>query len=319
MAPSTHPADVARDPGREPERFDVSVNLAAIVGMVRTLIGSRLEITADAPPGLFMVEADPLEFDTCIVNILLNARDAIDGDGRLDLTVDARDGVPASRGRPEAPGAFVAITLSDTGCGIAEDQIDAIFEPFFTTKADGLGLGLSQVVGFLKDVGGEIRVESEVGEGSTFTLYLPLAAEPAPSDHAVPAPFDGRGLSVLIVEDNEEIGSLTVEALTGLGYSTVLAHDGATALDRIDEEPTRFDVVFSDVVMPRMSGVHLGLEIRRRHRDLPVVLTSGYSQVLTPDGTYGFEFLEKPYSIDDLSAILRKTTAWRRRRRKWAD
>jgi CheY-like chemotaxis protein len=322
MAPTSHSFDFARPPALKPETFDVAATLAAILGMVRTFTGPRMEIRAETPAGAFFIHADPVEFDAAIVNILLNGRDAMNGDGQLTLTLEHRVDVPASGGRPEAQGEFVAISLGDTGCGIAEDQIDRIFEPFFTTKAPGLGmgLGLSQVTGFLEECGGEVRVESVLGQGSTFTLYLPRAPAPAAAEAgAAPALVDGSGLRVLLVDDNEDVGSFATEALTGLGYVTVSAVDARAALRELEKDAGRFDVVFTDVVMPGMSGIELGEEVRRRYHDLPVVLTSGDSHGLAQDGTHGFELLEKPYSIEDLSAILRRATTWRRRRRKWTD
>jgi two-component system, NtrC family, sensor kinase len=170
------------------------------------------------------------------------------------------------------------------------------------------------VFGFAKQSGGEVMVASEVGKGSTFTLYLPrvpgddrpqrIAAEDAP-------PVDGQGMSVLVVEDNVEVGTFASDALTELGYAPRLVGSAMEALAELTRNPEGFDVVFSDVVMPGMTGIELAQEIRRRHFDLPVVLTSGYSHVLSQNGSYGFELLQKPYSIEQLSRILHKVGRWR--------
>ena len=197
-----------------------------------------------------------------------------------------------------------------------QDQLGRIFEPFFTTKevGQGTGLGLSQVFGFAKQSGGEVIVDSEVGKGSTFTLYLPRVVE---DDRALAVPaedapaVDGRGMSVLVVEDNPEVGKFAADALAELGYAVTLVGNATHALEELMSDAARFDVVFTDVVMPGMTGIELAKEIRRHHFDLPVVLTSGYSQVLAQNGSYGFELLQKPYSIEQLSRILHKVGRWR--------
>jgi two-component system NtrC family sensor kinase len=210
----------------------------------------------------------------------------------------------------------VAISVDDTGTGIPQDQFGRIFEPFYTTKdiGQGTGLGLSQVFGFAKQSGGEVMVASEIGRGSTFTLYLPRVAgsdrpQQAPAEDASPA--DGHGMSVLVVEDNIEVGTFATDALTELGYATTLVGNAMDALAELTRNAESFDVVFSDVVMPGMTGIDLAKEIRRRHFDLPVVLTSGYSHVLSQHGSYGFELLQKPYSVEQLTRILHKVGRWR--------
>jgi CheY-like chemotaxis protein len=192
-------------------------------------------------------------------------------------------------------------------------MLERIFEPFFTTKelGKGTGLGLSQVYGFAKQSGGELHVESEVGRGSIFTLYLPRTeakpvVAPTRPDEGPEAPADGRR-NVLLVEDNTGVGEFARQMLDDLGYAATWAPNAEAALDLLDEDASRFDVVFSDVIMPGMNGVELGKEIRRRWPDLPVVLTSGYSDVLANGGAQHFELLHKPYSAEGLSRALRTT------------
>jgi CheY-like chemotaxis protein len=262
------------------------------------------------------VNADPSQFDTALVNMAVNARDAMHGEGRLTINIEPTSELPALRGHSAAVGDFVAVSLTDTGSGIAPDQLGRIFEPFFTTKSvgQGTGLGLSQVFGFAKQSGGDVQVRSEVGQGSTFTLYLPRVAAPAGENAARSAPeqlVDGGGACVLVVEDNPDVGAFATQALAELGYDTLLAPSGAAALAELEKDPSRFHVVFTDVVMPGMDGVELGQEIRRLHQNLPVLLTSGYSHILAQNGTHGFELLHKPYSIEQLSRMLRKASAWR--------
>jgi CheY-like chemotaxis protein len=205
-------------------------------------------------------------------------------------------------------GDFVALRVADTGHGIAPDQIDRIFEPFFTTKkvGQGTGLGLSQVFGFAQQSGGEVRVHSKVGEGTTFTLYLPRVAAPDDVDPAslhdfsALQPAKGR---VLVVEDNAHVGEFATQLLADLGYETVLAQHGEMALQLIDggEE---VDLMFTDVVMPGMSGVDLAREFKRRRPDVPVILASGYSHILAEQGAHGFPLLQKPYSVEALSRAI---------------
>jgi len=173
------------------------------------------------------------------------------------------------------------------------------------------------VFGFAKQSGGEILVASEVGKGTTFTLYLPrVAAVEAASPVSEPEPLaEGHGTCVLVVEDNLDVGAFAEQALRELGYSTVWATDATKALAEIERIPYRFEVVFSDVVMPGMNGVELAGEIRRRRPDIPVVLASGYSDVLAAEGTHGFDLLRKPYSVADLSRVLSRAVHDARARR----
>ena len=299
----------ARRQALNPEPFDAGDSVHAVQPMIRTLVGSRIAVNVEVPEQPCIVNADRSQFDTALVNMAVNARDAMSGEGELVMTVATAHGMPAVRSHPAVDGEFVTISVRDTGTGIAADKIEKIFEPFFTTKGvgEGTGLGLSQVFGFTKQSGGEVLVESVEGQGATFVMYLP-AASIALDDIAAAAdqtPALAKGSCILVVEDNPEVGRFATEALTEMGYNTVLASDGNTALQKLQADGAAFDVVFSDVVMPGMSGVELGQEIRRRHPDMPVILTSGYSSVLAEGGTYGFELLHKPYSVDELARILR--------------
>jgi len=309
----------ARRQSLKPEVFAVADSVRSISTMMETLTGSRVEIETVITDETCHVFADAIQFDTALVNMAANARDAMDGAGRLTIRVDAVDTMPAVRLHPAVSGAFVAVSVTDTGSGIPAEQLEQIFEPFFTTKAvgQGTGLGLSQVFGFTKQSGGEIIVASEVGRGSTFTLYLPRV--PAPEERqedGEPEPLaDGHGTGVLVVEDNAEVGTFAVQTLSDLGYVPVLARNAEEALVALAQDADRFDVVFSDVVMPGMNGIELAHEIRRTHRELPVLLASGYSHVLAQTGTHGFDLLHKPYSVEQLSRLLRKVATGPRRKR----
>lgn len=310
----------ARRQALKPSLFDAGQSLHEVAEMVATLTGSRIELDITVPDDTYYIVADRSQFDTAIVNMGVNARDAMNGEGRLTITTGPVSGIPAIRSHKPVVGDFIAVTVTDTGSGIAPDALGRIFEPFYTTKAvgEGTGLGLSQVIGFAKQSGGDIRVESVVGEGTTFTLYLPRAY-PDGGTHVDDAQealnVAGDGACILVVEDNEQVGTFATQALKELGYDSVLALDADRALAELDKDCSRFHVVFSDVVMPGMNGLELGEVIRTRHPDVPVVLTSGYSHVLAQNGNHGFELLHKPYSIEQLSRVLRKAITWHARQR----
>jgi two-component system NtrC family sensor kinase len=310
----------ARRQTLKPELFDVGQSVQMLGEMIGTLIGSRIEIVIHMPDEPCFINADAGQFETAMINMAVNARDAMDGDGRLTIAVRLAAELPGAAAPSRNPHGYVAVSVEDTGIGIPRDRFGQIFEPFFTTKevGQGTGLGLSQVFGFAKQSGGEVIVASELGQGSIFTLYLPRVSG-AGRPQQVPAedapPVDGQGMRVLVVEDNIEVGTFAIDALGGLGYSTTLVGNATHALEELTIDPGRFDVVFSDVVMPGMTGIELAQEIRRRHHDLPVVLTSGYSHVLSQNGSYGFELLQKPYSIEQLARVLQKVGRWRKVRR----
>jgi signal transduction histidine kinase/CheY-like chemotaxis protein len=306
----------ARRQTLKPELFDTKANIHAMSEMMQTLVGARVGIVREVPDEALAISADTNQFDTALVNLAVNARDAMSGEGELVIRVRATDAIPAIRERAAVSGSFVAISISDSGCGIARADRERIFEPFYTTKevGKGTGLGLSQVFGFARQSGGDVQVESEVGVGSCFTVYLPRVAAPAHMQ-AIAEGADEETSTVtpcvLVVEDNAEVAASTVDALDQLGFTTVLASNGLEGLREISNDADRFDVVFSDVVMPGMTGIEMGREIRRLHGGLPVILASGYSHVLAADGTDGFELIHKPYSIDQVSRILRRAAVTR--------
>ena len=308
----------ARRQALRPETFDAVGSVRSLVDMVGTLVGSRIRVSMDLPDEICAISADASQFDTALVNMAVNARDAMDGEGALTITVRTVTEIPAIRAHPKQPGDYVAITLTDTGSGIPAEQMERIFEPFFTTKdvGQGTGLGLSQVFGFAKQSGGEVRVESEVGVGTTFTLYLPhVAAAERKTEVELEPLVEGHGTRVLVVEDNADVGMFAAQTLAELGYVTVLVRSPREALDKLAEGAELFDVVFSDVVMPGMSGIELAEQIGKLHRSLPVVLTSGYSHVLAESGTSGLDLLHKPYSIEQLSRILSRTVRQNQQKR----
>ncbi|MFZ3140543.1 ATP-binding protein [Polaromonas sp.] len=305
----------ARQQPLSPEVFDVDLQVQGVVDLVRPLMGPHVQILHQlSDSNACFVEADINQFETALVNLAVNARDAMHANGQLVIKVQEVDGVPAGPGRDPRSGDFIAISVSDTGSGIASEKLETIFEPFYTTKevGKGTGLGLSQVFGFAKQSGGEVDVRSELGSGSVFTLYLSRAENIAAPQALAALPeqgMDNQGMGVLVVEDNETLAQMACEILDVLGYRTVWAANAAAALDLLAGGKGCFDLVFSDVVMPGMNGIEFGELVRKRYPALPVVLTSGYNAVMAEQGRYGFELILKPYTTDTLVRVFRKVIA----------
>jgi len=309
----------ARRQPLQAEVFDVADRLEAAGEVLRSVCGSGIALEFDVRCEPCIVEADPTQFDTAILNMTVNARDAMDGEGSLKITVEEHKGVPAMRGHAAVAGQFILISVSDSGPGIAAADLPRIFEPFYTTKevGRGTGLGLSQVFGFAKQSGGEIGIESKPGQGAKFLLYLPHAeAAEVPVEPKESESSAARGTPVgcvLLVEDNQLVGEFAAQLLVDLGYANMWVSSGQEALARIDANPRKFDVVFTDVVMPGMSGIELAEVMRARHPDVPVVLTSGYSHVLAAEGTHGFHLLQKPYTGERLARAIKRARAGNRK------
>ena len=300
----------ARRQALQPVVFDAGQNTRAVSEMIASLAGVRIDIRLMLPEQACYINADPSQFDTALINLAVNARDAMFEKGRMTIRVFPSHGIPAMGLHGMVAGDFVAISINDTGTGISPEHLSQIFEPFFTTKAIGVGtgLGLSQVFGFAKQSGGDIRVESVLGGGSTFTLYLPRAARPGEEVTATGVPHQtamGSGC-LLVVEDNPDVAVSVRETLGVLGYSSVVVSSAEQALAELRHDAERFAAVFSDVVMSGMTGIELAWEIKRAHGALPVVLTSGYSYVLAQEADHDYTLLPKPYSVEDLAYVLHR-------------
>lgn len=302
----------ARRQALQPEVFNARDSVRRTGEMMDTLTGSRISVTFDLPDESCFINADESQFDTALVNMIVNARDAMGGVGKLSIKMATSTWLPAVRSHSLRSGNFLTVSISDTGTGISSANLGHIFEPFYTTKGigQGTGLGLSQVFGFAKQSGGEVLVSSKEGVGSTFTIYLPLVdalkqqvtlAEPVINE-VVP------GYGVLVVEDNEDIGTFTSEALQHLGYTVHCVTGAREALTALSLKPESFHVVFSDIAMPGMSGLELLEQIEVLYPWLPVVLTTGYSSEFSriESANQRFELLQKPYSIESLSSLLAK-------------
>jgi PAS domain S-box-containing protein len=308
----------ARRQPLKPQVFNVGIQVENIVQLIRPLVGDRIRIGVEIDSPNYFAVADIAQFETALINLAVNGRDAMEDEGHLKILVKRVTSIPELRGTPSRNGEFIAVSVNDTGTGIPAEKLEAIFEPFFTTKevGRGTGLGLSQAFGFAKQSEGDIEVISTVGKGSTFIIYLPQAAIPVEAPAAAAIGGDtvtsGRGYRVLVVEDNEDVGQFSTELLKDLGYIIQWVRSADEALAVLTEDEFAVDLVFSDVIMPGMNGVELAGVIRQRYPGLPVVLTSGYSNILAENADLGFELIQKPYSVESLSRIVRKAISGKR-------
>ena len=295
--------------GRQPVRpqsIDLARYLREAQELLRIVLGKRVELQLSAAEGLPHITVDSSELELALINLALNARDAMPEGGRV--SVHARAASPEEmNGLP--PGGYVTICFTDSGVGVDEEMLPHILEPFFTTKAagKGTGLGLSQVHGFCTQAGGTVLVASGAGEGTSVSLVLPgstpIETEDAPSTQpAVDSRFIA-GKHVLLVEDNAELGESTTSLLESYGCRIERAHDAAHALRQVEAHHGVFDVVLSDVVMPgEMDGLAMARRLRASHPMLPIVLISGYSSALTE--ARDFTVLHKPCTPQQLIAAL---------------
>jgi signal transduction histidine kinase/ActR/RegA family two-component response regulator len=256
---------------------------------------------------LWCVEVDPGELELVILNLALNARDAMPNGGTIEIS--ARN-MPALTDH-DLVGDFVCLDIADSGIGMSPDILAHAFEPFFTTKevGSGSGLGLAQAHGFAKASGGAVRIASTPGQGTLVSLFLPRTLKtPAYTAELMPRASDdlaGNAAQVLVVEDDDEVAALTVEMINQLGYDTTRVASAEAALGALADRRS-VDIVFSDVMMPgRMNGVELAQEIRRRRPNLPVLLTSGYAEAARRKaGGQQIKIIPKPYRIDELRDAL---------------
>ncbi|MCK1680856.1 PAS domain S-box protein [Bradyrhizobium sp. 147] len=290
----------ARRQSVNPQAVDFAERIAAIREVLDAGVGSSVRLVFDISGEVWPIKTDVSELETALLNLVINARDAMPDGGTV--TIGAHNVVLHE---PPLAGNFVAIDVSDTGFGIPDDVLDKIFEPFFTTKpiGKGTGLGLSQVHGFAHQAGGTIKVASELGKGTTFTILLPRADDAPSREPAGASSFRGSG-TVLLVEDNPDVASVSVGLLEQLGYSVRRVADAEAAL--LEIEKNGVDFVFSDIVMPgKMDGLGLAQHLRQIRPGLPILLATGYSEVAA--GVRGdFPILRKPYEIHELSEAIAK-------------
>jgi DNA-binding response OmpR family regulator len=279
-------------------------------------LGETIRLETITAPGLWRIEADPNQLESALLNLAVNARDAMPEGGKLTIeTANAHLDEAYSVGQAEvAPGDYVVIAVSDTGTGMSKETLARVFEPFFTTKevGRGTGLGLSMVYGFVKQSGGNVKLYSEVGEGTTVKIYLPRlladGAEEEAVDSAVATPGT-QDETILVVEDDDDVRAYTVEILRELGYRVLEAHDGPAALRLIERADVPIDLLFTDVVMPGMSGRELSDAARAIRPHLRVLYTSGYTRNAIVHGGRldpGVQIIAKPFTFDALAAKVRE-------------
>ena len=292
----------ARRQPLQPEVIDVNALIRGMTDLLDRTLGERVKVVTALAPNACTVEADRAQLESALLNVAVNARDAMPDGGDLTL---------ATALSIEPEGRMIAISVRDSGLGMDEETLGRAIEPFFTTKGTGkgTGLGLSQVYGFATQSGGDVRIESAPGEGTTVTLLLPCsAAHAVGSDEQAPGRLVARRQGrILLVEDNEEVGEFAEILLAELGHEVQRVPSGTKALQALDRDG--FDAVFSDVVMPGMSGLELAEAIERRWPGLPVVLTTGYSDEIAEGGTGGRHVILKPYRLETLAAALDQVLA----------
>ncbi|MDQ0465853.1 PAS domain S-box-containing protein [Caulobacter ginsengisoli] len=293
----------ARRQRLRPMAVSLTARAESLIELLGASLGPSVELDIDLGDDLWPVELDPGELDLALLNMAVNARDAMPQGGRLSLT--ARNHTVVADGNTEIAGDYVALTMTDTGVGIPADILERVFEPFFTTKDinKGTGLGLSQVYGFARQAGGWATIDSELGKGARITLFLPRSGL-APGDEAPRQTGEvTSSLTVLVVEDNPEVADVAAGLLELLGHRAELVGNADAALARLARGPAP-DLVFSDIVMAgSMDGLGLARTIRERWPDLPILLATGYSRAAERMGGE-FPVLAKPYQLADLGRAI---------------
>jgi signal transduction histidine kinase/CheY-like chemotaxis protein len=310
---TAHLLAFARKQPLRPREVDVNRLVVDAAKLMRPTLGEHIEIRSTLMEQVWTASVDPGQLSSALLNLAINARDAMPDGGKLVLetkNVTFDEEYAAANGDVQ-PGNYVMVAVSDTGAGIPAAIIDRVFEPFFTSKevGKGSGLGLSMVYGFVKQSGGHIKVYSEEGHGTTFRLYLPRTDAPAvqPAE-PLPAEIEGGNETILVVEDDELVRAYVSTQLRGLGYTTLTAANGAEAL-AIADRGAAFDLLFTDVIMPGpLNGRQLAAEMLQRRSQLKVLFTSGYTEnAIIHHGRLdsGVLLLAKPYRKLDLARMLR--------------
>ncbi len=299
----------------QPQVIDVGETVRQVEPLLWRTLGEQVTLEARIAGGLWTVSADPNQLENVIVNLAINARDAMPGGGRITITCANRSlDVAAAEVAELSAGDYVTVSVTDTGTGIPPDVLPHVFEPFFTTKdvGKGSGLGLSMIYGFARQSGGGVRIYTEMGKGTEVRVYLPRAdrdasaAEPAETEAAVEV-TSGRE-RILLVEDKAEVRAMAARLLASLGYQVIEADSGVSALAMV-ERGLSFDLLFTDIVMPgNVTGIDVAQAVRRRRPGLPILLTSGFSdpEMLHAEAkALGVQVLRKPYRKAELAQYLR--------------
>ena len=308
----------ARQQPLDPKPVDANKLVSGMSELLRRTLGETISLEAVLGGGLWRTQADPNQLENAILNLAVNARDAMPDGGRLTIetaNTHLDKAYVADIAEPVPPGQYVQISVTDTGSGMDQATISRVFEPFFTTKevGKGTGLGLSQVYGFVRQSGGHVRIYSELGEGTTVKIYLPrhLSTEDdvADTEEMFAAAEHGEGETILVVEDEEKLRAYAVEALGELGYRVITAPDGPTAIALLAQEKT-IDLLFTDIVLPGgMNGRQLADEALKQRPQLKVLFTTGYTRnAVVHNGRLdpGVELIGKPFTFEELASSVRR-------------
>lgn len=298
-----------------PETLNLNRVLVEFEALMAHAVSEKINLQLQLDAALGPSRVDRAQFEAALLNLMVNARDALPNGGRVIMeTRNALLDQAYAEQNPDAtPGAYVLVSVSDNGVGIDPSILPHVFEPFFTTKdvGRGSGLGLSQVYGFAEQSGGHVKIYSELGIGTTVKLYLPKTSErliEGEKQPLIPLRIANGGETVLVVEDDEAVLAVAIESVSDLGYRVLVAHDSREAL-AIVKGPERIDILFSDIVMPGgLNGAQLAVEAQRLRPDIKVLLTSGYTAAALSDDhglPEALPILSKPYRRDELAAQLR--------------
>jgi signal transduction histidine kinase/ActR/RegA family two-component response regulator len=295
----------------QPRVLDMSEVVEDLAAMLRPLLGEKVELVLDLDLSGTAVEADPGQLEQIVMNLVINARDAMPDGGRVAITVGARDLTGVTGSPPVPPGRYIQLSVSDTGTGMDEETISHAFDPFFTTKGlgEGTGLGLATVHGIVTQSGGDIQITSALGKGTTFSIYLPAAeAAHQPTSKRSTQASPGRE-TILVVEDLEVVRSLVRKILERKGYEVITANSGKEALESVRALTRPVDLLLTDMVMPGMSGRDLCRELHVLYPELRVIYMSGHTQdaALHHEAETGqVDFLQKPFSVNTLVETVRQ-------------
>jgi signal transduction histidine kinase len=297
-----------------PKRINLNRLIAGLNDLLQRTLGETIELESVTAAGLWLAHADPAELESALMNLAINARDAMPDGGKLTIetaNVLLDESYVSALVEPVPAGQYVMLAVSDTGEGMNKETVDRVFEPFFTTKeaGKGTGLGLSQVYGFVRQSGGHIRIYSEPGAGTTVKLYLPRDyGVEAAEEEQIFTRVDGGSETILVIEDHAGLREYSIGVLRDLGYRVLHAQDGPEGLAILRERP-EVDMIFTDVVLPGMNGRQVASEALKLRPDLKVLFTTGYTRnAIVHNGRLdeGVSLITKPFTFDGLASKVRK-------------
>jgi len=300
----------------QPKALDLNEIIGNADGFLPRLVKDDISLSMSLYPGLMAIMADPVQVEQIVLNLVINACDAMPNGGKLHI--ETENTVVEESLAPKlgvTPGPFVRLTISDTGTGMDDETRTRIFEPFYTTKAvgKGSGLGLATVYGIINQSGGYIEVDSKVGRGTSFQVYLPATRLAASRELPPPGIVQsGCGATILVVEDSEPLRDLIFETLETMGYTALMAQDGHQAIRICTQFSGTIDLLLTDVVMPKMKGPEVMKRVKQMRPDIGVLFMSGYTNDVTLRhgiSNADVSFIQKPFSSTELTHKLREALA----------